>query len=101
LFILNGLNHVEQISRKCRLHTHSLCRQGANTMPDHILLISLCCVLIAVIAALVGAAAFYLARCDHHSYPAALARAAIAFAATLTLASAIACALAAVATLTS
>lgn len=44
---------------------------------------------VVVVATLIAAAAGYLARRDHASYPAALARAATAFAATLMLAAAV------------
>jgi hypothetical protein len=44
-------------------------------------------------AVLTAAAAGYLARLDHATYPKALTRAATAFASTLTLAAALACAL--------
>ncbi|MEU4494221.1 hypothetical protein AB0F96_12420 [Streptomyces sp. NPDC023998] len=58
-------------------------------MSDHTVVILLACALTIVVAALVGAAAGYLARRDHATYPAALTRAAIAFAGTLTLAAAL------------
>ncbi|MFH8657879.1 hypothetical protein [Streptomyces afghaniensis] len=47
-----------------------------------------------MVAALVGAATGYLARRDHATYPAALTRATVAFAATLTLAATLTSALA-------
>ncbi|MEV8532131.1 hypothetical protein [Streptomyces sp. NPDC051211] len=50
--------------------------------------------LVLVTAVLVGAAAGYLARRDRATYPAALSRAGVAFAATLSLAAALAGALA-------
>ncbi|MER6114238.1 hypothetical protein [Streptomyces hirsutus] len=65
-------------------------------MSDRAALILLTCALTVVVAALVGAGAGYLARRDHATYPAALIRAAVTFAATLTLAATIASALAAV-----
>ncbi|WP_328766016.1 hypothetical protein [Streptomyces sp. NBC_00286] len=64
-------------------------------MSDRITLILLTCALIVLFAALTGAGAAYLARRDHASYPAALTRAAVAFATTLTLAAAVTTALAA------
>ncbi|MFI0711389.1 hypothetical protein ACH4SK_12150 [Streptomyces inhibens] len=63
-------------------------------MSDRIVLILLSCALAAVIAALVGAAAGYLARRDHATYPTALSRAAVAFASTVTLIAAVTAALA-------
>ncbi|AZM56371.1 hypothetical protein DMA15_30450 [Streptomyces sp. WAC 01529] len=62
-------------------------------MSDRTALILLACALTVVIAALAGTGAGYLARRDHATYPTALARAAVAFAATLTLAAAITTAL--------
>ncbi|MET7356207.1 hypothetical protein [Streptomyces mirabilis] len=59
-------------------------------MSDRTALILLACALTLVVAALVGVGAGYLARRDHATYPTALARAAVAFAATLTLATALA-----------
>ena len=50
-------------------------------MSDRTAVITLACALTVLIAVLIGAAAGYLARHDHATYPAALA-----FAATLTLA---------------
>jgi hypothetical protein len=64
-------------------------------MTERTAVILLACALTFVIAALAGAGAGYLARRDHATYPTALTRAAIAFSATLTLAAAIATALAA------
>ncbi|MFK0025668.1 hypothetical protein [Streptomyces sp. NPDC090798] len=55
-------------------------------MSDRTAVIMLACALTVLIAVLIGAAAGYLARRDHATYPAALTRAAFAFAATLTLA---------------
>lgn len=62
-------------------------------MSDHTALILLACALTLVVAALTGTGAGYLARRDYATYPTALARAAVAFAATLTLAAAITTAL--------
>lgn len=59
-------------------------------MSDHDAVILLACAQVILIALLAAAAAGYLARRDHASWPAALTRAAIAFAATLTLAAALA-----------
>ncbi|KFZ80195.1 hypothetical protein ED92_22795 [Amycolatopsis sp. MJM2582] len=56
-------------------------------MSDRTAMVLLACAFTVVVAALIGAAAGYLARRDHATYPAALTRAAIAFAATLTLTS--------------
>ncbi|MGW2748465.1 hypothetical protein [Streptomyces sp. NPDC001450] len=64
-------------------------------MPDHTAVILLACTVIVVVAALVGAAAGYLARRDHATYPAAVTRAAIAFAGALTLAAVLTTALSA------
>ncbi|MER6187970.1 hypothetical protein [Streptomyces sp. NPDC001652] len=59
-------------------------------MSERAVLILLTCALTIVIAAaLTAAVAGYLARRDHATYPAALARAAVAFGATLSLATAI------------
>ncbi|TGA91601.1 hypothetical protein [Streptomyces sp. MZ04] len=55
-------------------------------MSDHTVMIALALALTIVIAALVAAGAGYLARRDQATYPAALTRAAVAFAGTLTLA---------------
>ncbi|MGW1507403.1 hypothetical protein ACWCQW_55310 [Streptomyces mirabilis] len=55
-------------------------------MSDRTAVIMLACALTVLIAVLIGAAAGYLACRDHATYPAALTRAALAFAATLTLA---------------
>ncbi|MFB7472931.1 hypothetical protein [Kitasatospora sp. NPDC056184] len=55
----------------------------------HTAVILLVCAVILVVATLAGAAAGYLARRDDATYPAAIARAATAFAATLTLATVI------------
>lgn len=63
-------------------------------MSDRIAVLLLACVLTTVIAFLAGAAAGYLARRDHATYPSALTRAAIAFTATLTLAAVVSTALA-------
>ncbi|MEV5242983.1 hypothetical protein AB0K89_28300 [Streptomyces cinnamoneus] len=54
------------------------------------------CTLITLIASLVSGAAGYLARRDQATYPQALTRAAITFAATLTLAAALTTALEAI-----
>ncbi|MEV5846178.1 hypothetical protein AB0M32_29840 [Streptomyces sp. NPDC051985] len=56
-------------------------------MSDRCTLILLACGLMTLVGVLIAAAAGYLARRDNASYPAALARAAIAFTATLTLTS--------------
>ncbi|WP_328687902.1 hypothetical protein OHA74_54160 [Streptomyces phaeochromogenes] len=66
-------------------------------MSSRAALVLLACALTTVIATLVGAAAGYLARRDHATPPAALTRAAVAFAATLTLAATVTVALTAVA----
>lgn len=58
-------------------------------MTDHIALILLGIVSTVLAAALIAAATAYLARRDHASAPQAIARAATAFAATLTLTAAI------------
>jgi hypothetical protein len=63
-------------------------------MSDRTALILLACALTLVVAALAGTGAGYLARRDHSTYPTALTRAAVAFAATLTLAAALTTALA-------
>lgn len=63
-------------------------------MSDHTVLIVIACALVLVIAALAGAGAGYLARRDRATYPTAVTRAAIAFAATLTLAATVTAALA-------
>ncbi|WP_262701145.1 MULTISPECIES: hypothetical protein [Streptomyces] len=63
-------------------------------MTERNAVILLACALTLVMAALVGAGAGYLARRDHATYPTALTRAATAFSTTLTLAAAIATALA-------
>lgn len=62
-------------------------------MSDHSALLLLTCALTILVAALTGAAAGYLARRDHATYPAALARGAAAFGATLLLTATIASAL--------
>ncbi|WP_326709623.1 hypothetical protein OG758_09835 [Streptomyces sp. NBC_01474] len=62
-------------------------------MSDHIALILLACTLALVVAAIVGTGAGYLARRDYATYPTALTRAAVAFAATLNLAAALTTAL--------
>lgn len=54
-------------------------------MTDHAALVLLAAALITLTAALLGAAAGYLARRDRATYPQALSRAAATFAATLTL----------------
>ncbi|MEV6008993.1 hypothetical protein AB0M29_19535 [Streptomyces sp. NPDC051976] len=59
-------------------------------MSDHTAVVVLACALIVLVAALAGAAAACLARLDHASYPAAVCRAAVAFTAVLSLATAIA-----------
>lgn len=56
---------------------------------DRNALILFACALTVVVAALTGAVAGYLARRDNASYPVALTRAAITFAATLTMACAL------------
>ncbi|RLU89183.1 hypothetical protein CTZ27_22315 [Streptomyces griseocarneus] len=61
-------------------------------------LILIGCVLVTLLACLVSGAAGYLARRDQATYPQALTRAAIAFAATLTLAAALTTAVATIAT---
>ncbi|MCG7208155.1 hypothetical protein [Streptomyces arenae] len=58
-------------------------------MSDHYAVILLACALVVLTGILCAAAAGYLARRDHATYPAALTRAAMAFAATLTLATAV------------
>ncbi|MFF4364023.1 hypothetical protein [Streptomyces sp. NPDC001604] len=55
-------------------------------MSDRIILIILAYGFVVIVATLVAVGAAYLARLDSASYPAALNRAAIAFAASLTLA---------------
>ncbi|GGO94556.1 hypothetical protein [Wenjunlia tyrosinilytica] len=55
-------------------------------MSDRTVMILLACVLAVIVAVLAAAAAGYLARCDHATPQAALSRAALVFAATLTLA---------------
>ncbi|KUO22190.1 MULTISPECIES: hypothetical protein [Streptomyces] len=62
-------------------------------MSDHTAVILLACVLAVLVAVLVGIAAGCLARLDGSTYPAALERAALAFAAVLTLAATIASAI--------
>lgn len=54
-------------------------------MSDHHAVVLLTCALVTLAAVLIAAAAGYLARRDHASYPTAITRAAVAFAATLTL----------------
>ncbi|MFI6933068.1 hypothetical protein [Streptomyces sp. NPDC050287] len=58
-------------------------------MSDHCAVLLLACALVTLTGILIAAAAGYLARRDHASYPAALTRAAVAFTATLTLAAAL------------
>ncbi|MEU1044147.1 hypothetical protein ABZ400_03210 [Streptomyces sp. NPDC005897] len=67
-------------------------REGQN-MSNHASVIVLTCLVALLTGTLVAAAAGYLARRDNASYPAAITRAAVAFAATLTLATALATAL--------
>ncbi|MFE5759910.1 hypothetical protein ACFQ7I_40530 [Streptomyces massasporeus] len=55
-------------------------------MFDHCAVILLVCALVTLTGILTAAAAGYLARRDNASYPAALTRAAVAFAGTLTVA---------------
>lgn len=66
-------------------------------MSDHTFLIMIAGALVLVVAALAGAGTGYLARRDRATYPTAVARAAIAFAATLTLAANVTAALASLA----
>ncbi|MFE0176887.1 hypothetical protein ACFWZ2_31745 [Streptomyces sp. NPDC059002] len=66
-------------------------------MSDRTAMIVLATALIVVIATLVAAGAGYLARRDQSTYPAAVMRAAAAFAATLTLAAVLTTAFVAVA----
>lgn len=54
-------------------------------MSDHCAVILMACALVTLTGVLIAAAAGYLARRDHASYPAALTRAAVAFTTTLTL----------------
>ncbi|MFE9112232.1 hypothetical protein ACFYN9_21790 [Streptomyces collinus] len=63
-------------------------------MSDRTAVIMLACALTVLVAVLVGGAAGYLARRDHATYSTALTRAALAFAATLTLAATVTSALA-------
>jgi hypothetical protein len=56
--------------------------------------IMLACAMTVLVAVLIGGAAGYLARRDHATYSTAVTRAALAFAATLTLAATVASALA-------
>lgn len=62
-------------------------------MSDRAALTLLACALTLVVAVIVGTGAGYLARRDHATYPAALARAVVAFAVTLNLAAALTAAL--------
>lgn len=55
-------------------------------MSDRIALILLACALALMVAVIVGTGAGYLARRDYATYPTALVRAVVAFAATLNLA---------------
>ncbi|AWT46846.1 MULTISPECIES: hypothetical protein [Streptomyces] len=55
-------------------------------MSERSVLVLLVCALVTLIGVLAAAAAGYVARRDHASYPAALARAAVAFTATMSLA---------------
>lgn len=63
-------------------------------MSDRTAVIMLVCALTVLVAVLIGGAAGYLARRDHATYPTAVTRAALAFAATLTLAATLTSALA-------
>jgi hypothetical protein len=64
-----------------------------STMSERLVLVLLVCALATLTGVLVAAAAGYVARRDHASYPAALTRAAVAFTATLTLAATVTAAL--------
>lgn len=68
-------------------------------MSHNFVLLALGCVLVLLVAVLLGAGAGYLARRDGASYPAAAMYSATAFGATLTVVSAVTAAVAAVTTL--
>ncbi len=66
-------------------------------MSDHCAVVFLACALVTLTGVLIAVAAGYLARRDHASYPTAVTRAAVAFTATLMLATSLVTALADVA----
>lgn len=94
MFIFVPLNHGAQAFREVEVHP---CQHATvyRELAVAVAVVLLATALIIVVALLAGAAAGKLARMDGATYPAALARAATAFATVITLATAVATAIAA------
>ncbi|WP_245235221.1 hypothetical protein [Streptomyces violaceorubidus] len=94
MFIFAHRTMANTVFRKVTATTTLVPKHGEGQhMSSHGSVIVLTCLVALLTGTLVAAAAGYLARRDHASYPAAITRAAVAFAATLTFATALATAL--------
>jgi hypothetical protein len=95
---LRPANHDEHGIPEIRQHANDRAEhKGPSTMSDRCSMIIVACALVTLTGLFVASAAGYLARRDHASYPTAVTRAAVAFAATLTLATALATAITSIA----
>ncbi|MFJ4873263.1 MULTISPECIES: hypothetical protein [unclassified Streptomyces] len=86
------MNHGEHLDRQIRLQSSAadaLSPRRGTTVPYRFTVLMFAAVVVLGLAVLAAGGAGYLARRDDATYPAAITRAAAAFAATLTVASAL------------
>ncbi|WP_369695913.1 hypothetical protein [Streptomyces abyssomicinicus] len=90
--IIVHANHGEHLDRQIRLQSSAadaLSLRRETTVPYRFAVLIFAAVVVLAFAVLAAAGAGYLARRDDATYPAAISRAAAAFAATLTVAAAL------------